>query len=120
MPDFMVIKSADCTSEQESDIVVSLIYNGSATLTIMMDSVGALLTGSDEDVATALSYVGNGLEQVVLRSDEPLWGIPGDEGLDVLFGAQNLLDPEFVAAHADPPDSGLPWRFGDDCAAGTR
>jgi hypothetical protein len=72
VPEFIVIKSQDCTPDQESDITVSLIYSGGATATLMLDAVGALMTGTDADVETADSYVGNGLDQVVLASDEPL------------------------------------------------
>ncbi len=119
MPDFIVIKSQDCTSDQESDITVSLIYNGGATVTLMLDAVGALMTGTDADVETAISYVGNGLDQVVLASDEPLAGWAGEDVLDVMWGAQVLLDPEIAAAYADPPGADPDWRFGGDCTAGT-
>jgi hypothetical protein len=119
MPDFIVIKSADCTSDQESDITVSLIYNGSATVTLMLDAVGALMTGADADVETAQSYVGNGLDQVVLASDEPLVDWPGEDLLHLLWGAQALLNHETAAAYADPPGVNPDWGFDADCTAGT-
>ncbi len=119
MPDFIVIKSQDCTSDQESDITVSLIYNGGATVTLMLDAVGAVLSGTDADVDTARSYVGNGLDQVVVAADEALAGWAGEDVLDVLWGAQALLDPATAAAYADPPGVDPDWRFGGDCTAGT-
>jgi hypothetical protein len=119
VPDFMVIKSADCTSEQESDITVSLIYNGGATVTLLLDAIGALMAGTDADVETAQSYVGNGLDQVVLASDEPLVFWPGEDLLHVLWGAQSLLNPATAAAYADPPGVDPDWGFPSDCTAGT-
>ena len=120
MPDFIVIKSEECTSEQESDITVALSWNGGVTSTLTLGSMAALMTGTDTDLETAFSFLGNGLMQVVTSADELLPADYGQDALELMRGATNLLDPALADALANPPGAGGQWEFGGDCAEGAR
>ncbi|MER5673853.1 hypothetical protein [Pseudonocardia alni] len=120
MPDFIVIKSEGCTSDQESDITVALIWNGGVTSVLTLGSVAALMTGTDADLETATSFLGNGLMQVVTSADEFLPADYGQDAFELMLAARNLLDPGLADALANPPGAGGQWEFGGECSEGTR
>jgi hypothetical protein len=116
MPDFIVIKAEECTPDQELEIVGALTWNGGVTSALTLSSVAVLMTGTDEDLQTAFSYLGNGLLQVVTSTEDFLPADFGPDAFELLLGARGLLDPAVVEALAAPPGDGAEWGFGGDCS----